>query len=1070
MLVQDQFEIEDGILKAYLGSSGDVRIPEGVHTIGEGVFKGMAWILRISLPASLKRIGSMAFKGCRQLGEINFPEGLLEVGEFAFHRCHKLEKLIFPKSMTKVGNCAFLYCDTLKKVVMEGPVRLEKQLFSHDLMLQEITLNKNVDDANFADEIFLGCVNIQRIALSEDSYEISNLIEVMNSHASYPKIIRSIAESVYHSMEIEDGILNKYSVNLKSIFLPEGITAIGKSCFYDKKGIVKIILPESLREIRANAFLNCISLEEITLQNEEVILDEKAFRGCCNLKKVHLRGTTYLLEEEVANELISRIRDQVLGDFYISGRVLVRYMGKEEQIQIPKGVEIIGERCFFGNEQLKTVLCPDSLLEIREQAFEGCVTLQNIVLSDKLRRIEREAFAECKKLLKCNLCDALEYIGEYAFRRCFLLKPGEYRPKNVQIHPYAFYQSKQFAEMSEGLRAEKLQKTKYGISVPEDALKREAGSIGSVVFSENQGEYIDSYAFAKNDKIKVLTITGVKRIGKYAFASCPNLEEVIIEAPECVIEKNAFSTCGSLKKVHLHVKEIGKAIFSYCRNLEKVGLYGVSVLPAESFAGCYSLQSFEANELTRMEERCFDECIHLNFFDFSGIKVIGDRAFERCDSLKKVELHKVECGYHAFADCASLESVEISQATILKSGAFIGCTQIKSIIYESRRYGFSKFSDSLNRTNNPYPIPVREVIASVYSCFIIKEGRILLNYTQDGVKVTIPQDVEEVGQDVFRDHIRLREIVIPASVKMFGSHAFSMTAWLEEQRKNTDMVIVNHILLDGASCKGKVVIPHGVKRIAGWCFAGNTDISELILPSDRIIIENLAFRNCLNLKKITDWNGNEYLLSDIADLTKKNFPDIIQRIFSECINCFKLDENKNLVESTGNIINLTFPDGIRSVREGVYKDCHLLENIALSKDTERIGKSAFENSKWLKSVTNAQAVAYIGAQAFSGCQSMESIELSDSLKEIGIRCFEHCASLKEIYLSDQLEKIPERAFFRCKSLTKLYIPKSVKLIENEAFAFCDRLEEVYIAEKTKVSDNVFAYCKNIKIHRYKPSK
>ena len=47
----------------------------------------------------------------------------------------------------------------------------------------------------------------------------------------------------------------------------------------------------------------------------------------------------------------------------------MRYMGSEEQVQIPKGVEIIGERCFFGNERLKIVLCPDGLKEIREQAL-----------------------------------------------------------------------------------------------------------------------------------------------------------------------------------------------------------------------------------------------------------------------------------------------------------------------------------------------------------------------------------------------------------------------------------------------------------------------------------------------------------------------------------------------------------------------------------------------------------------------------------------------------------------------------------------------------------------------------
>lgn len=1068
MGIQDQFEVDNGVLKSYLGSDAEVRIPEGVHTIGEGAFKGMAWLLKAQLPSTLKKIEATAFKGCRQLKDINFPDGLEEIGEYAFHRCHGIREMVFQKVMTKVGGYAFLYCDGLQRVVMEGPKSLGKAVFSHNLSLQEITLNKDVDDSNFSEEVFEGCVQIHRITLSDETFEVSNLIEAMNSHSDYPRVIKSIARSVYHSLQIEDGALLKFNINLKSIVLPEGITAIGKGCFFDKKGIVSISLPKSLREIRANAFLNCLSLEEITFQNDKVLLDEKAFRGCCNLKKVHLqlplRQETYVLEDEVANELAGRIRDQVMGDFYVSGKTLIRYMGNEEQIQIPKEVEIIGERCFFGKEQLRTVLCPDGLLEIREQAFAGCLTLQNIVLPPTLRRVEREAFAECRKLLKCNLPETLEYIGEYAFRRCFTLRVFEPWPENAEIHPYAFYLAKQFANVcankdkSFGAMGPNKDSCEWNARCErENALDPEGNDLQ---------ECIVPYAHTRREGLKTLRLSDIKRIGKYAYSSCPDLEEIEIDAPECVIEQNAFATCPKLKKVYLHVKEIGRGCFSYCRNLQEVSINGVSVLPAESFIGCHSLTKFEAKEVTAMEARCFDECIALDFFDFSGIRVIGERAFERCDSLKKVELNRVECGFHAFADCAALETVKMTSDTRLKSGAFIGCTQVHKVIHDAKEYVFSRFQDGLNHTNNPYPLPVREVIASIYSCFDVRERKILAGYTQDATEITIPEDMEEVGQDVFRDHVRLSKINIPKSVKLFGNHAFTQTFWLEKQRERSEMVIVNQVLLDGTLCKGKVVLPPEVNRVASWCFAGNIDITELVIPSDRIGIESLSFRNCLNLKKITDWNGEVYILENVADLMEKEYPELILRIFSECINCFKLDENGDLIESTGNITELTFPEGIRSIGDGVYKDCHLLEKIVLSGDTESIGKSAFENSKWLRSVTNARAVSIIGAQAFSGCQSLEVIDLSDGLRELGSRCFEHCGSLREIYLSGQLERIPERAFFRCKSLRKVTVPKSVKVIEKEAFAFCDNLEEVYLAEGTELDGRAFAYCDRLELHWY----
>ncbi|MBP5331045.1 MAG: leucine-rich repeat protein, partial [Lachnospiraceae bacterium] len=943
----DNFIIEDGILKAYVGPDPEILIPEGVHTIGDGVFKGMSWILKVTLPSTLKKIGAFAFKGCRKLQNMDFPEGLSEVGEYAFHRCHDIEEMIFPKNMTNVGSHAFLYCDGLKKVVMEGPLSLGKAVFSHNMALQEISLNKDLDYHNFGDEVFEGCVCLHRIILSGEAYEISNLIEAIDPASGYPDIIRSIAAGVYHSLQIEGGILRTFNINLKNVTIPEGITTIGKGCFFDKKGIESIIFPKSLRRIMANAFLNCTSLTEITLQNEDLLPDGRAFRGCTNLKKVHLSDKTYLLEDETSNELVGRIREQVRADFLISGKTLIRYVGDEEQISIPKEVEIIGERAFFGKERLKIVTCPDILTEIREQAFAGCLTLQNVILPAGLKRIEREAFAECKKLSKCNLPMSLEYIGEYAFRRCMALPVIDQWPEDAVIHPYAFYRTKNYSGQA---RVQEHIHTSFTFDIA-------------------------PYEYANKTYDRKLILSGIGRVGKYAFSACRGLEEVVIDSPACVIEREAFSCCPDLKKVRLNIREMEKGVFAYCRNLEEVCLSGISILPAECFAGCHNLQSFEAKELTQMDARCFDECIHLNSFDFSGIKVIGERAFERCDSLRSAELGCVVCGFHAFADCSGLEYVNISPETVLKSGAFIGCTQIGTVEFEGRKYEFSSFADGLNHVGNPFPMPVREVISSVYSCFGIPDGKTLNAYTQDAVRITVPRDIEELGQDVFRDHVRLEEIDIPASVKIFGSHAFSMTKWLDRQREMSDMVIVNRVLLDGAGCKGKVVLPESLDRVASWSFAGNTEITELVIPSERIAIEALSFRNCLNLKKITAWNGKEYVLRSVEDLEKADYPELIERIFSECINCFKLEGDGNLVESTGNIRNLTFPDGIRAIGDNVYMDCHLLEDIALSKDTQKIGKSAFESSKWLKEVTNAGSVVSIGPMAFSGCQSLESIDL-----------------------------------------------------------------------------------------------
>ena len=77
---QTEFEIEDGILKAYHGSETEITIPEGVHTIADGALKGLTGILAVYFPTTLRKLGNAVFKGCRQLKKVSINEGL-EHGE-----------------------------------------------------------------------------------------------------------------------------------------------------------------------------------------------------------------------------------------------------------------------------------------------------------------------------------------------------------------------------------------------------------------------------------------------------------------------------------------------------------------------------------------------------------------------------------------------------------------------------------------------------------------------------------------------------------------------------------------------------------------------------------------------------------------------------------------------------------------------------------------------------------------------------------------------------------------------------------------------------------------------------
>lgn len=1075
------FEIENGILLSCQTDEAEVAIPENVRIIGKCVFKGKRKIKKITLPNLLEKIeaeafkgctslcginlpetlaeiGADAFKGCKSLREIAFSAGLVKIGDYAFHRCHSLKSAALPDSVEELGKCAFLYCDGMERVSLGGVKRIERQTFANCTSLREIRLNCSLATDNLGDDVFTGCVNIKKISLTNgESFEYENLAAIIGTDAN--PIAQAVAGSVYQTMKLENGILYKLTVNLKSFAIPEGITRIEKSCFYNKKGIIQIVLPKSLCEIKANAFGNCISLEEIVFQNDCVEIDDKAFKGCNNLARVILGGEVYYPKQCLSDgdlpALVRRIGEQVLSDFYISGKILMSYRGSEERVCVPDAICVIGEGCFENNNAIGRVVLPDSVREIHENAFRGCVSMQTIDLSKELEVIEKGAFESCKKLLRIDLPKNVKRLGESAFKRCFKLNSFSVNDSLEEIVDMAFY----------GCNALKNLELPPKTVINGKLVFFNSGLDGSPEAAEEpQNECLENgilpYEFCKNGEVISLNITDQCYIGKYAFSACPNLSEVVIDNPDCVIGERAFEKCANLKSVKLNVKSIGKGAFSFCNLLETIEINGTESIGELAFCGCGKLRGVKLSDsVTELGARCFDECISLRSFDFHGIKYIGERAFSRCEGLDEISLQDICVSRRAFEDCCFLKKITLSSDTKLKSGAFFGCTDIEEIVLDGNSYFPESFSQSVRSFGNPLPDRVQEIIASIFSCFKISENLTLKKYTGNAVRVKIPRDITALGDEAFRNCMRTVSIEIPDGVNNVGKLTFAGSAWLEKMRSENKIAVVNDMIIDAFNCGKSAEITSDIKRVCSWSFAGNTELHEVCFLGSRTIIDEYAFRNCVGLKRIIDDSGTVYELTDIYSKDDPALPEFVRKIFAECVNCFKVDKNGTLFESTGNIKDLAFVNGIKAIGEGVYKDCNLLCRITLCAETETIGESAFENGKWLKTVKNAVGVRRIEALAFCGCQSLEEIELSDRLEFIGKRAFEHCCNLRGIIIPEGVREIRERTFFRCKSLKRIVLPSTLEVIEKEAFAFCAELEEVVFPLGLKIADErAFAHC------------
>ena len=94
-MAEQEFEIENGVLKKYSGKSDEVVIPAGVISIGDSAFYGCSGLTSVTIPAGVTEIGAAAFYGCSGLTSVTIPAGVTEIEESAFSDCSRLTSINF---------------------------------------------------------------------------------------------------------------------------------------------------------------------------------------------------------------------------------------------------------------------------------------------------------------------------------------------------------------------------------------------------------------------------------------------------------------------------------------------------------------------------------------------------------------------------------------------------------------------------------------------------------------------------------------------------------------------------------------------------------------------------------------------------------------------------------------------------------------------------------------------------------------------------------------------------------------------------------------------------------------
>ena len=671
---------------------------------------------------------------------------VISIAQYAFNYCTSLTGIVLPPSLIEVGQQAFFQCTNLQTVNWTDLTNLQYIRMNAFAQTGLTNLSLPASLVTMDSQAFASCEQLTSVDFS-------------NTH------IQNISSYTFAGCGLRG-----------ELHLPEGLNTLEKYAFQNNTGITAVYVPASMTGLFSGAFSGCTGVTDVYFLNKgsgtQWLNDYKDFNTN------YTCSVTFHVSQNIIDECAADTRtdnfkrwydhcpasfvaEEQIGPGYNAGLLEIDLLdGAGAKSGSVQAEMIVAD----GEETHRTV----RLENYRSETVTGSGKLvipDSVTIKGKryaVAQIGESAFSGCTAITALRLPQNLEQIRDHAFRDCPI--GGEL------IFPEGMTYVAGFERTMPEYEADfEAQSHITSVSLPStiDTIGYEAfagNEIVNLVIPANC-RYIGGYAFANSNNLRSVTFAGtaLRKIAAYAFAGYWRVNADM---------SNRIQRSMKAKSIVLPegLEEIGNYAFYENDSLESI------TLPAS---------------LRVLGERVFNVTPALTTIILplnSQLETIGTAAFAE-SNLSNTTLHFPQT-LMTLGDQVFLGS-QTKEIFIPKSVQMMGSrpwerTAFGRLIFEDGyRFAYHKLTIGSYPANDTIPSGTFAMCGQLEgSTIVLPEGVKCIAENAfseaDIDSIVLPSTLREIGDYAFYKAGLTSPVLIPASVRIVGEHAFNRVSGVIE--------------------------------------------------------------------------------------------------------------------------------------------------------------------------------------------------------------------------------------------------------------------------------------------------